>query len=167
MNVRLASVRMTPEIMHNSEGNTTTVDGGYDVSSSDDGIDVCPGGTYFPWEEGKDSIDNSYNIAFMEEDGDYDNFLSGMQFIYEELESELTPHLIYNGRGPCLRYGVDKRFQTVMECVGVCGGMDYDFFKWIMANSNEYARLKMSNEGVFAGTDWTKIKHVLDVLKMC
>ena len=62
---------------------------------------------------------------------------------------------MYNGRGPCLRYGVANRFQTVMECVGVCGGMDYDFFKRITANSNEYARLNMSNEGVFAGTDWT------------
>ena len=88
MNVRLTRVWMTPEIMHNNEGNTTTVDGGYDVSLSDDGSDVCPGDTYFPLEEGKDSIDNSYNIAFMEEDGDYDNFLSGMQFNYEELESE-------------------------------------------------------------------------------
>ena len=56
MNVRRASVQMTPEIRHNNEGNTTTVDGGCNVSSSDDSSDVCLGDSYFPLEEGKDSI---------------------------------------------------------------------------------------------------------------
>jgi hypothetical protein len=56
-----------------------------------------------------------------------------------------------------------------MECVGVCGGMDYDFFKQITANSNEHARLNMSNEGVFAGKDWTNVTveefvHFLGIL---
>lgn len=35
--------------------------------------------------------------------------------------------------------------------------MDYDFFKHITANSNEYARMHMNNDDEYAGSNWTNV----------
>ena len=47
--------------------------------------------------------------------------------------------------------------ETVLECIQVCGEMDYEFFKRITANSNQYSRLNMNDLGYFRGSHWTKI----------
>ena len=102
--------------------------------------------------------DNNYNVEYMEEDGNYDDFLDGIEFNYNNLTTKLTPpNNMYNGRGPCLRHGVARRFDTVMGCLEVCSGMDYEFFKRITANSNEYARMHMNNDGQYAGSNWTNV----------
>lgn len=69
----------------------------------------------------------------MEMDGQYnvDN-LAETTFHYEELEEgeELQPPTnMYNGPGPCLRRGVSRRFNTAFDCIKVCGGLSYHFFK--------------------------------------
>lgn len=60
---------------------------------------------------------------------------------------------MYNGRGPILHHGVAQQFETVLECVQVCGGMDYEFFK----QSNQYSRLNMKDLGYFRGSHLTNI----------
>ena len=64
---------------------------------------------------------------------------------------------MYNGRGPCLRRGVVRRFDTVLGCLDLCSGMDYEVFKRITANANEYARMHMNNDGQYAGSNWTNV----------
>ncbi len=102
--------------------------------------------------------DNNYNVEYMDEDSTYEDFLSGIKYNYDDLEAELTPpNNMYNGRGPCLRHGVAQRFETVMGCLEVCSGMDYQFFKHITANSNEYARIHMNTNGQYVGSNWSNI----------
>ena len=98
----------------------------------------------------------------MEEDRNYNDFLTGFQFKYGYLESEsekIHSLNIYNGRGPCLRFGDAKRFETRMGYLEVCGRMAKDFFKCITAESNqcEHPRIHMSDEGVFGGSNWNSI----------
>jgi hypothetical protein len=46
----------------------------------------------------------------MEEDGIYDDFLTGLKFSYGDLNHELTPPVnMYNGKGPCLHLGIVKK----------------------------------------------------------
>ena len=123
-------------------------DGGSEISLLDAGIIM----------EDVVENDDNYNDEYMEEDGTYEGFFSGIEYNYDDLEAELTPpNNMYNGRGPCLRHAVARRFETVMGCLEVCSGMDYEFFKCIIANSNEYARMHMNNDGQYAGSNWTNV----------
>ena len=47
-----------------------------------------------------------------------------------------------------------KKISTVFECIKVCGGLDYNFFKGKTANSNQYARQEMTADNKFAGLIW-------------
>ena len=101
-----------------------------------------------------------YNPEFMEEDGDSNTLLGGISFNFQDLNEDLTPPLnLYNGCGPKLCQGVTRRFSIPLECVGECGGMNYQFFKRITANSNEYANAWQNTENnyVFGGVIWCNI----------
>jgi hypothetical protein len=115
----IGSSELSPAIDNSHIGAILNSD---DDSSSDDGGDVHPGDTYLPldaWEE--DEID-MYNQTYMEEDGKYDDFLSGMNFSYGYLNNELSPPVnTYNGKGPCLHHAVPKTFNTVVQCVSIWG----------------------------------------------
>ena len=94
----------------------------------------------------------------MEEDGNYEDFLGRITYNYGDLNEQLSaPVKMYNGSGPILHQGVARCFETILECVQVCGGMDYEFFKRIRANSNQYGRLNMNDLGDFGGSPWTNI----------
>ena len=49
------------------------------------------------------------------------------------------------------------KVKTAMECIAVAGGLDYNYFRRLTANSNEYARTKMNNRGEFGGSYWSNI----------
>ena len=142
----LASLRMFPEISPIADPiNIANVSGTDVESASDDGSDYGTGNTYLPLDDSDHSHNNNYDPTYMEEDGTCDDFLTSITYNYGELTEQLsTPVNMYNGRGPCLRHGVARRFDTVMGCLEVCSGMDYEFFKCITANSNEYARMHMN-----------------------
>ena len=94
----------------------------------------------------------------MEEDGTYEDFLAAITYNYGELNEQLSaPVNMYNGRGPILCHGVARQFETVLECVQVCCGMNYDFFKQITTNSGQYGRLNMNDLGYLGGSHWTNI----------
>jgi len=113
---------------------------------------------YFAINEVAENSEESYNAEFMEEDGNYDDFLNGLTFNFQEMEEELTPPVnMYDGRGPSLQRGVARQFESILECVSICGGMDYDFFKQVTANSNSYARMHMTHSGKFGGSPWSNI----------
>ena len=157
----LTSLRMDPHfspIIDDADRNATLPDND-DESASDDGSDVIKGDTYLPIvDDSNDENTEDYNKIGMEEDGTYDDFLSGLKFLFGDLDHELSPPVnMYNGKGPCLHHGVSKKFNTIFECVSVAGGMDYEFFKRLTANSNEYARLHMSQDGEFGGSKWSNI----------
>lgn len=60
-------------------------------SFSDNGSSFEECDTYFPLIEGNEVIDSTYNSSFMEEDGNYEDLLSGLSFEYSDLTSELAP----------------------------------------------------------------------------
>ena len=77
----------------------------------------------------------------MEEDGTYEDFLSGIEYNYDDLEAELTPpNNMYNGRGPCLRHGVARRFETVMGCYRCA-------VAWIISFSSALLLIQMNMQG--------------------
>lgn len=49
-------------------------------SSWYDGSEVCEGDTYLPLQDNANLIYESYNLAFMEKDGNYVFFSSGLAF---------------------------------------------------------------------------------------
>ena len=103
-------------------------------------------------------VDPSYNATYNEEDCNYDDILSGLTFLYSDLTHELSPPPnMYKGRGPALRHGIARKFSTVIECVAVVGGLEYNYFKRLTANSNEYVRMNMNNCGKFGGSPWSNI----------
>ena len=66
----------------------------------------------------------------MEEDGNYNNFLEGIAFKYNVLDSNIKPSPpgnMYDGRESCLKHGVARKCKTAFECMLICGGWDYDF----------------------------------------
>ena len=72
----------------------------------------------------------NYSPECIEEDGSYTNFLESIEFKYNVLANNVQlspPANMYNYRGPCLRHGVVMKFHTALECVSICGGMDYTF----------------------------------------
>ena len=96
-----------------------------------------------PRTEGEDEVDDSNDLKFMEMDvrQSYTQFVSKLSWKYEDLESPLVePTTIYEGPGPCLREGVQEKFNAVFECANVCGGLDYLFYKRLTTNSNIYAQ---------------------------
>ena len=125
-------------------------------SSSDDGSDYGTGDTYLPLDDSDLSRDNNYDSTYMEEDGNYEDFLGRITYNYGDLNERLSAP-VNMCRGPILRRGVARRFETILDCVQVCGGMDYEFFKRITANSNQYVRLNMNDLGEFGGSPWTNI----------
>ena len=94
----------------------------------------------------------------MEVDDTYPNNLSRLDLHFEELDEILEPPTnMYNGEGPCLCHGVASRFDTVFGCVQLCGGLSYCFLERLAANSNQYARLNIKEDGSFAGKSWHNI----------
>ena len=143
-----------PNINPNKLPNTVNT---YSDSSSDEGSEVTVGDAVMEMDN-VDENDNNYNVEYIEEDGNYEDFLAGIKFNCNDLATEVTPsNNMYIGRGPCLRHGVVRRFNTMMGCLKVCSGMDYEFFNRITANSNEYARMHMNNDGQYAGSNWTNV----------
>jgi len=66
---------------------------------SDDGSDYGTGDTYLPLDESDLSRDNNYDTTYMEEDGNYEDFLGGNTYNYGDLNEQLTaPANMYNGR---------------------------------------------------------------------
>ena len=155
----LASLHIFPEISPVANPNDIATSTSTDVESlSDDESDDGAVDTYLPLDNFDDSPDNNNDQAYMEEDGNYADFLRGISYNYADLNEELTaPVNMYNGRGPILCHGVTRHFKTVLEYVQVCGGMDYEFFKWIKVNSNQYSRFNMNDLGDFGGSCWTNI----------
>ena len=88
----LATARMMPSITATTnviaEVTYNNLESG---SFSDDGSNFEEGDTYFPLIEGNEVIDSTYNSSFMEEDGNYEDLLSGLSFEYSDLTSELAP----------------------------------------------------------------------------
>ena len=75
----LTTVRMFPEISPHLENNMQSLQTSHnDNSSSDDGSDICAGDTYLPVEEGEQLPDETYSSEYMEEDGNYGEFLVGI-----------------------------------------------------------------------------------------
>ena len=56
-----------------------------------------------------------------------------------------------------LKPGVEKRFNTVLECIFETSGMDMDYFRHITAKSNKYVCSKLSGYNKFGGMKWTNI----------
>lgn len=82
---------------------------------------------------------------------------SELHWSCDELRAELKPLAnIYNGPGPCLRCGVASKINTLIDACAVCGGMDYQFFKRLAANSNQYARANLNAKGYIGGTVWAR-----------
>ena len=55
--------------------------------------------------------------------------------MYSDLTQELSPPPnMYYGHGPTFRYGAVRKFSTVMMCVAVVGGLDYNYIKRLTAN---------------------------------
>ena len=91
-------------------------------------------------------------------DGNYVNGLSQLQFKFEKLERDLeTPLNMYNRKGPCLQFGIARKFTIMIGCVNMAGGMSYTFLKRKTANTNKYARLNVNIAGKFGGDLWTNI----------
>ena len=44
-----------------------------------------------------------------------------------------------------------------MDAVAICGGMDYNFFKRLTANSNQHARSNLDDRRRFGGYLWRNI----------
>jgi len=101
----LASLRMCPEISPEANPVDTATTFTTDVeSSSDDGIDYVIGDTYLLMDESDLSRDNNYDSTYMEEDGNYEDFLGCITYNYGDLNEQLSaPVNMYNGRGPILR----------------------------------------------------------------
>ena len=110
----LASLRMNPHLspIIDDADRIATLPDNDDESASDDGSDVIKGDTYLPIvDDSNDENTEDYNKIGMEEDGTYDDFLSGLKFSFVDLDHELSPPVnMYNGKGPCLRHGVSKFF---------------------------------------------------------
>ena len=155
----LATARMMPSITATTNAIAEVTYNNLESGSfSDDGSNFEEGDTNFPLIEGNEVIDSTYNSSFMEEDGNYEDLLSGLSFEYSDLTSELAPPAnMYNGRGPCLRHGVARRFNTIMEYIAVAGGLDYDYFKRLTSNSNKYARRHINFSVEFGGLPWANI----------
>ena len=99
--------------------------------------------------EGSDLIDSSYIHHLWKKMA----IMSGLSFQYSDRSGELSPPAnIYNGHGPCLQYGVARKFNTAKECIAVLAGLDYDNFKRLFANSNEYVRRHVNFHGDFGGS---------------
>ena len=64
---------------------------------------------------------------------------------------------MYHGKGPSLRHGVACKFNNTMECIAICSGLDYNFFKRLTANSNQFARQHMNVEGNYTVSQWSNI----------
>lgn len=66
-------------------------------------------------------VNDICNPNCMEDDGNYDDFLSGLLFKYEPLENRLSPPVnMYNGNGPCICFGVARKFSNSYQCGSVC-----------------------------------------------
>ena len=129
-------------------------------SESDDGSDIDD--TDYTFQPRVYSIENDdvlpddgYDPKLMEEDGEYD-----VEHVwnYEDLTKELEPPPnMYNGPGPCLKRGIAERLHNLLDAVAICGGMDYNFFKRLAANSNQFARNKLDQRHRYCGFPWKNI----------
>lgn len=100
----LTTARVLPSIKATTNAIMEVLYNNLDIDlTSDDGSNFEEGGACFPVNEESDLINSTYNPSFMEEDGNYDDLLSGLSFQYSDLFSELSPPANrYNSRGPCL-----------------------------------------------------------------
>ena len=64
---------------------------------------------------------------------------------------------MYNGPGPYLKRGIAERMKNLLDAVVICGGVDYNFFKQLTANSNQFARNKLDHHQRFCGFPWKNI----------
>ena len=68
-------------------------------------------------------------------DGNYDNILSVLSFIYSDKSHDLSlPPNMHNSKGPTLRHDVGRKFATVIEWVAVVGGLKCNDSKLIPMN---------------------------------
>ena len=105
------------------------------------------------------NIDDAYKPLFMSEDGNYDMHFDWQFKLLSDSNKLSRSHNMYNGPGPCLKQGIGKSFNTAMQCVGKCGGMDMEFFHHITANTIEYAMQQMDcDTNCFSGSKWVNIK---------
>ncbi len=147
-----------------------------DESESEDGSNILDEGaddTYLPrgsiWDdhesndesapENENRTKQSNNKQEQTKDDD-DNSLVWIP--PEDLKEELQgyPNMYENEgimNGPALKRGIATKFNTALEACGVCGGMDFEFFKRLTANSNEYGRNNMDHRGYFGGSKWKNI----------
>ncbi len=119
-----------------------------DESDSDDGSNILDEGvddTYLPRGSIWDYHENNYESASENENvtkqsnnkqgqtkDDDDNSL--LWIPPEDLKEELQgyPNMYENNgmmNGPTLKRGIAKKFNTALEACGVCGGMDFEYFK--------------------------------------
>ena len=124
-------------------------------SDSDDGSDMEDMDEYLPRVydiEDENIPDDGYDVELMENDGTYE---TSHVRTYKDLKEELpAPTNLYDGVGPCLKRGIGEKFKRCIEAVAVCGGLDYNFFKRMAANSNQYAKMNLDSKRRFAGYAW-------------
>ena len=103
-------------------------------SASEDGSN-CEDGDRYIDVNCSSKIDDAYEPLFMEKDGSYDIHFD-WQYELSDSNKPSPSHNMHNGLGPCLKQGIGKSFNTEMQCVGKCDGMDMDmeFFHCINAN---------------------------------
>lgn len=161
----LITVRMIPVItaivntLTSFQNNNTEND-----AILDDGSYFEEGDIYLPINESSDSnnlVDSSYNLSFIEEDDNCDHPFSGVTFQCSDLSNKLLPPLhMDNGCSPCLQHGIARKFKTVMECIPLAGGLNYNYFKRCTANSSEYVKSKMSICREFGDSCWSIIEII-------
>ena len=64
---------------------------------------------------------------------------------------------MYTGPGLCLKRGISEKMKNLIDAVGICGRMDYNFFKRLTANLNQFARNHMDHCQRFSGFPWKNI----------
>ena len=83
---------MTPEITPINEQDTATIIDACNVDSSFDNAGyIYRDNRCEPMEDEEVDNDNNYNSEYLDEYGTYENFLAGVQFKYEDFESDFTP----------------------------------------------------------------------------
>ena len=100
MNAALTLLRMFPEISPIANPDAMmTLTTTEPHSSSDDGSEVSADDKYFILKD-NEMAQNDFDPTYVEEDQNYDNFLSGISFNYGDLHEQLTPPVnMYNDRG--------------------------------------------------------------------
>ena len=99
--------------------------------------------------------DPSYNPISMEDDGVYPQELNwSYSDVVPGTPNATYPH--YNGKGPCLRRYVDRKFDTLLGACGTAGSFSYELVKRINMNLNAYVQARLVGNK-FYGSNWKNI----------